>query len=129
MNYEDFTIRARDWSDGKFKVEVTGSPVDRMGEPEEVIYEEAVLARPLRDLEHKRIRLPELIGLGEALADMLLPPEVRSMLLQSRGAVGPDQGLRLRLVLDEPQGRRKDPGWVPRSGPTHFAGASPGYPH
>jgi hypothetical protein len=103
MNYKDFTIRARDWKDGKFKVEVTGSPVDRMREPEQVSYEEAVLARPLHNLEHKRIRLSELMGLGGALADMLLPPTVRGMFLRSLGAVGPGQGLRLRLVLDEPQ--------------------------
>ena len=33
MNYKNFTIRARDWDDGRFKVEVTDSPVGRMRDP------------------------------------------------------------------------------------------------
>lgn len=105
MNYLDFSIRARDWKDGRFKVEVTDSPVDRMraAEAEEVVYDEAALARPLHNLEHKRIRVRDLIALGEALADMLLPPAVREMLVRSMEAVGPEQGLRLRLLLDDPQ--------------------------
>jgi hypothetical protein len=103
MNYIDFTIRARDWQDRQFKVEVTSSPVDRMREPAVSTYDEAALARPLHNLERKRIHLKDLIALGEALADMLLPPAVRQMLLRSLSAVGPEQGLRLRLVLDDPQ--------------------------
>jgi len=103
MNYTDFTIRARDWQDRQFKVEVTGSPVDRMRESEVVTYDEAALGRSLRNLEHKRIRLRDLITLGEALADLLLPPTVREMFVRSLEAVGPQQGLRLRLVLDDPQ--------------------------
>jgi hypothetical protein len=103
MNYIDFTIRARDWQDRQFKVEVTSSPVDRMREPAVSTYDEAALARPLYNLERKRIHLKDLIALGEALADMLLPPAVRQMLLRSLSAVGPEQGLRLRLVLDDPQ--------------------------
>jgi hypothetical protein len=104
MNYLDFSIRARDWKDGKFKVEVTDSPVDRMraADAEDVVYDEAALARPLHNLEHKRIRGGDLIALGEALADMLLPPTVREMLVRSLEAAGPDQGLRLRLLLDDP---------------------------
>ena len=103
MDYIDFTIRARDWRDGQFKVEVTGSPVDRMREPATVTYEEATLERPLHNLERKRIRLRHLIALGESLAGLLLPPTVRQMLLRSLEAIGPEQGLRLRLVLDDPQ--------------------------
>jgi hypothetical protein len=103
MNYIDFTIRARDWQDRQFKVEVISSPVDRMREPAVSTYDEAALARPLHNLERKRIHLEDLIALGEALADMLLPPAVREMLLRSLSAIGPEQGLRLRLVLDDPQ--------------------------
>ena len=99
MNYRDFVIRARDWGDVGFKVEVTGSPVDRMRTPQAVAYDETVLARPLHNLERKRIRLRGLIKLGKALADMLLPPTVQDMFLRSLEAVGPEGGLRLRLVL------------------------------
>lgn len=103
MNYTDFVIRARDWQDGQFKVEVTSSPLDRMRAPEGVTYDQTALARPLRNLERKRIRLKDLIGLGKALADMLLPSTVQDMFLRSLEGVGPEGGLRLRLVLDDPQ--------------------------
>ncbi len=103
MDYTDFVIRARDWQDGQFKVEVTSSPIDRMRETKEVTYDETALARPLRNLERKRIRLRDLIALGETFAGVLLPPTVCSMFLRSLEAVGPDEGLRLRLVLDNPQ--------------------------
>ena len=102
MNYTDFVLRARDWDQGRFQVEVTASPVDRTSTPEQVSWDQTRQARRLRNLARKRIRLPELIELGRALASALLPPGVRSMLLRSLAAVGPDEGLRLRLVLDDP---------------------------
>ena len=100
MKYADFTIRTRDWQDGQFKVEVTGSPMDRMRDPDCVTYPVA-LARPLRNLERKRVSPAQLMGLGEALADLLLPPTVRQMLLSSLDGMGAGRGLRLRLVLDD----------------------------
>ena len=100
MRYVDFSIRARDWQDGRFKVEVTQSPLDRMREPACVTYLTA-LARPLRNLERKQIASPDLRGLGMALSEMLLPRAVREMLLASLASLNPDCGLRLRLVLDD----------------------------
>jgi len=100
MHYTDFTIRARDWQEGGFKVEVTQSPMDRMRQPESASYP-AALARPLRSLERKRARADQLQALGQRLADMLLPAAVRQMLTASLAAIGPEQGLRLRLVLDD----------------------------
>jgi hypothetical protein len=100
MHYTDFTVRARDWQEGSFKVEVTQSPMDRMRQPESSGYP-AALARPLRSLERKRVRADQLQSLGRHLADMLLPPAVRAMLTTSLAATGPGQGLRLRLVLDD----------------------------
>jgi hypothetical protein len=100
MRYVDFTIRARDWQDGQFKVEVTQSPMDRMREPETVSHV-ADLARPLRNLERKHITSRELRSFGMALSQMLLPRTVREMLLSSLASLGQDCGLRLRLVLDD----------------------------
>jgi hypothetical protein len=100
MHYTDFTIRTRDWQEGSFKVEVTQSPMDRMRQAESIGYP-AALARPLRSLERKRVRADQLQALGQILADMLLPPAVRHMLTTSLAAIGPEQGLRLRLVLDD----------------------------
>jgi hypothetical protein len=104
MHYHDFALRAYDWQDTHFKVEVTGSPVDRMRQPERVQYREALFSRVLGKLEFKGIRhLDELIHLGEALADLLLPGQVREMLLRSLDTINADEGLRLRLLLDDPQ--------------------------
>jgi len=100
MNYTDFTIRARDWQGSHFKVEVTQSPVDRMRAAEEVAYPSGT-ARLLRSLERKNISFEQLRGLGEALAQSLLPPTVRHMLSQSLAGLGAQDGLRLRLVLDD----------------------------
>jgi hypothetical protein len=102
VHYADFVICARDWRNGEFQVEVIGSPVDRMRLPEHVCYDEAVLTQLLHNLEEKRICGEDLFGLGEALADLLLPPRVREMLTRSLESVGPDHGLRMRLVLDDP---------------------------
>ncbi len=100
MDYTDFVIRARDWQDGQFKVEVTDSPADRTRQPEEVVYAPQLPAW-LRRLERKSLPLPELVALGRALAGMLLPPTVRQMLLTSLEMAGQEGGLRLRLVLDD----------------------------
>lgn len=103
MQYQDFTIRARDWENGEFKVEVTDSPVDRMRVPAVVRHDAAALERWLRDLERKRIRRDTLIALGEHLAALILPPPVREMFQRSLDTIGVEHGLRLRLVLDEPR--------------------------
>lgn len=100
MRYVDFTVRARDWQDGHFKVEVTQSPLDRMREPEQVS-QPPNLARHLRNLERKRISTSDLRSLGKQLADMLLPHTVREMFFASMASLDPDSGLRLRLVLDD----------------------------
>jgi hypothetical protein len=73
-----------------------------MRAPQEVTYDKPALARPLRVLERKRIRLKDLIALGQALADLLTPPTVCHMFLRSLEAIGPERGLRLRMVLDDP---------------------------
>jgi len=103
VHYRDFTIRARDWDNGEFKVEVTDSPADRMREPAVVRHDATACAQPLRDLERKRIRRDALIALGEQLASLILPPPVRDMFRRSLDAIGADHGLRLRLVLDDPR--------------------------
>jgi hypothetical protein len=100
MQYADLVIRARDWQDGHFKVEVTASPMDRMREPA-VVSQKTTLARRLRNVERKQISAAELRTLGTDLAAMLLPGTVRQMLLASLAALPADQGLRLRLVLDD----------------------------
>ena len=106
MEYTNFTIRARDWDDGRFKVEVTNSPAGRMRQPVAVTYDEArmqpFLDTLLKTSARARMDQQELVRLGKALGAMLLPPEVKEMLMMSLAHIPEDQGLRLLLVLDDP---------------------------
>lgn len=99
MKYSDFTIRARDWQEGAFKVEVP----EQMREAETVNYDEAKLRRPLRNLERKQMNLSDLIALGEALAQLLLTSQVRQLLLMSLARLSTEESLRVRLVLNDPR--------------------------
>jgi hypothetical protein len=103
MKYLDFDLRARDVQNSHFSVEVTASSMDRMRAPEDVTLDEDVLTRLLRNLERGRISLANLILLGQELARLAFPPTVRTMLLSSFAALGAEEGLRLRLILDAPQ--------------------------
>lgn len=107
MQYKEFVIRMRDLAtepvgEREAKVEVLQSPVDQMREAETVTYRGRELARALNRLELKRLKQMELITLGEQLADLLLPQQVRAMLLRSIDLLGDDEGLRLRLIINEP---------------------------
>jgi len=103
MDYKDFTLCARDWHDGRSRIEVTSSPVGRMSEPEDVRYDWSVLQHSLDRLERGRISLKALSSLGSDLAGLILPPQARGMLFQSLATIGPEHGLRLRLVINDPQ--------------------------
>ena len=80
MDYTNFTIRARDWDNGHFKVEVTNSPAGRMRKPAEVTYDEALMQPLLNTMlstsARAQMEQPELVRLGKALGALLLPPEV-----------------------------------------------------
>lgn len=58
------------------------------------------LAQRLGALETRELDIAGVIGLGAALADLLFPPAIRSMLAQSSGGLRTDEGLRVRLRLD-----------------------------
>jgi len=71
-----------------------------MRQPESVSFDEAKLASALRSLEHKKAQRRDLIGLGESLADHLMPARVRDMFVRSLDRIPAHEGLRLRLVLN-----------------------------
>jgi hypothetical protein len=60
----------------------------------------AELAEALRGLDQRALDADAVIGLGEALADLLLPNAIRELLVRSLDRLGPDEGLRMRLRLD-----------------------------
>ena len=98
MRYTDFSLRARDYDNSRFLVEVIG----QMRAPEASSLDLGALARPLRKLESNRITADELIALGETLAGALFTPTVRELFVASLAATRVEQGLRLRLLLDAP---------------------------
>lgn len=102
MHYRDFAIRIRNFQRQHVNVEVLQSPVDQMRVPVMVAYDETDLTRSLNKLEYKGICLPNLIALGAKLADLLLPDPVRTMLLRSLDLLREDEGLRLRLIINQP---------------------------
>jgi hypothetical protein len=60
----------------------------------------ADLRRSVRKLKNRRLSFGEMIGLGQQLADLLLPSGARRMLDLSRAMLGPMERLRIRLKLD-----------------------------
>lgn len=107
MEYQNFTLRLRDLADGSaadraFKVEVIDSPVGQMREAATVSYRAAEFTSALNRLERKRIKQAELITLGEALAKLLFPEQIREMLRASMARLGQEERLRLRLTINDP---------------------------
>ena len=98
--YLDFSLAAEDVEKDAegihgFTVRVFSSPAGR-SEPQPRTMP-ADLRRYLGHLERRKLDVDSIVGLGEALADLLLPEPVRALFVESLDALGPGQGLRLRL--------------------------------
>jgi len=99
----DFVLVAREVKKGEsgineFTVQVFNSPQGE-GEPE-LRSIPSNLSDHLRRLERRKLSWDEIIHLGEALADLLLPSKARELLTRSLEALKSSQGLRIRLRLD-----------------------------
>lgn len=57
------------------------------------------LKAQLGKLERRALEMDQIIALGEALADLLLPDKTRGLFVRSLDRLGPEEGLRLRLRL------------------------------
>jgi hypothetical protein len=80
-----------------FTVQVFSSPAGE-GEPQSRSVP-SDLQRYMGRLERRKLDVDGIIGLGEALADLLLPDRARELLIRSLDRLEPGQGLRLRLRL------------------------------
>ncbi len=117
MHYHDMTIEAANATlertpdkrrVGSFSVRVLASPAGEM-RPQDaatVSYDDKALQLSLQQLETRALDRAGLVALGRTLAGLLLPPKasgalagVGDMLADSLLAIGPDDGLRLRLRL------------------------------
>jgi CHAT domain/Double zinc ribbon len=84
-----------------FTVHVFDSPVGQGEKKEQVTVLE--LAQSLRFLENRTLdnKVEKQIELGQTLADLLLPPYARKLFRESLMRIRDDEGLRLRLRLDD----------------------------
>jgi hypothetical protein len=109
--YQDFVIVTNDLQlDAKglvksFKVHVFDSPAGQ-GENEEVVTVPDELYKQMRWLEGRDLdsEVGTQMDLGEVLAGLLLPDYARQLFRESLKRIGDDQGLRLRLRLDDELG-------------------------
>ncbi len=105
--YADFCLELRNFNEeiDQFDVAVLpSSELEGTREPVPVKYDYDQLSDELYYLEDKNLELSDLIGLGEKLAERLLPPgKVRDLFLHSVNKTGSDEAVRLRLIMSEPK--------------------------
>lgn len=105
MIYNDFEIRAWQADEDLIQVLVHSSPAGDMQHPVMIAVDHDILssiqqqkdASWYQHFQHS----DQVIEIGRQLATMLLPPPVYALLLRSQERIGPQQGLRLRLCLDD----------------------------
>ncbi len=106
--FQDFVLVADDVrrKDGNgfvegFTVHVFDSPVGQGEKKEQVTLPD--FSQHLRFLEDRTYdnKVEKQIELGQTLADLLLPPYARTLFRQSLSRIRDDEGLRLRLRLDD----------------------------
>jgi hypothetical protein len=103
-DYTDFELAASDVQRDpigirQLSVRVGGSPREPVVQqvPEAV---SGQLTGLLRALDQGVLDAADVVGLGEALGDLLFPDPVRELLVRSLDTLGPNGGLRIRLRLD-----------------------------
>lgn len=106
MDFLDFQIRAWQRDEASIQVLVHSSPVGSMRQPVTISYDPDLLAALRAELANQRYlgnpgTHEKAIELGRLLWQMLYPPEGFSLLIRSLERLGTDNGLRIRLCLDE----------------------------
>ena len=98
---DDVQRRNGDGQVDTFSVRVFDSPVGQGERKEQVTVPD--LYQQLRFLENRTLdnKVEKQIALGQELADLLLPPYARMLFRESLMRLGDDEGLRLRLRLDD----------------------------
>jgi hypothetical protein len=104
LTYRDFNIELTDLqADGSFSVRVLGQTPGgemRAADAERATYRQEAFSRHLGKLQRRKASRAELVELGGMLADLLLPGRVRRLFEGSVRALGPGEGLRLRLRIE-----------------------------
>jgi hypothetical protein len=101
--YIDFKLELRDLDTAADTFKVAVLPSAGVGDTRDAVsvpYGYAELEYPLKDLDRKALELEDLIALGQALANRLLPEgPVRDLYKQAVNQAGQDGGVRLRLII------------------------------
>ncbi len=105
MNFVELHLRAWQTDAGSVHVLVHSSPAGSMRRPEVVAVTAGLFERAREAASAQWIGRPGTLGwvkqMGQELASVLLPPVVADLLRGSWEQVGPKEGLRFRLCLDE----------------------------
>lgn len=101
--YREFLLLANiiekdEGSNHRLAIQVVSSPAGEARSQEPSI--PADLQSQLRLLENRKLSIDGIVQLGETLAQILFPDDIRELFVTSRKMLEPDQGLRLRLQLD-----------------------------
>ncbi len=102
--FKDFIVELRDYEQGADSYTVALAPAQGWGDPPAVKLklDQAAIQKSLDRLEGKKIFVDDLIPLGQQLMDRLLPAgDLRELFANAVKAAGPDQGVRLRLVIQD----------------------------
>jgi CHAT domain-containing protein len=106
LTYRDLTLEFTDWKeDGSYKVRVIGAAPDgqtmRADQAETARYRVEEFRRPLAKLMNRTATKSELMDLGSALADLMLPGRARAIFLASLNLLeSKGEALRLRLSIE-----------------------------
>ncbi len=106
MDYRNLDLEAFEYKKAgaseRFRVRVMKSPVGEQHQTDaETRTLPADLRKKLRTLDKRGLTFSEMVELGKVLADLLFPASVRGFLDRSRAALARDEGLRIRLKLDQ----------------------------
>jgi hypothetical protein len=105
-SYSDLTLELRDLDPAteQYTVSLTGSSVGELA-PVPASLTSAELEQGLAELEDGGIEQEDdLVAFGQALADRLLPEgQLRTTVTETLRNLGPDAGVRLRLLIREPR--------------------------
>lgn len=103
MNYTDFQLRAWKVDEQQAQVIVHSSPVGDMRKPITVPFNAAQIIKDFEEVGYltEAADRPKVIKLGRLFSKTLLPRPVYNLLKRSLEKVAPEDGLRVRLCLDE----------------------------
>ena len=102
--FKDFIVELRDYDQAADSYTVALAPAQGWGDPAavKVKLDPPGIQKSLDRLEAKKIFVDDLIPLGQQLMDRLLPDgDLRALFVNAVKTAGPDQGVRLRLVIQD----------------------------